>query len=323
LRAGSGASVEVATVKVRPDWGRPRVTAPGTNVNVMTAAAARDAFVTVQITASAPTMAKTDCTSDVLGKRTHVAVPPPVSVLALEELTAVKYLGGRARVILPPTGTAVAGENLNLRVAVLTVPGTLSDAAAKMNSAISTLSESSTPAILPPMAGSILAYNSLSARSVEVATLKYEEAWGRPRVTAPGTNVNVMAAAAARDAFAIVQITASAPTMAKTDCTSDVLGKRTHVAVPPPVSVLALEELTALKYLGGRARVILPPTGTAVAVLKLNLTMAEFVVPGTLSDAAAKTIEVPVVNSPPSETVDRGMLSCASVEVATFMRDAA
>ena len=98
---------------------------------------------------------------------------------------------------------------------------------------------------------------------------------------------------------------------------------RTQVAVPPPVSVLALEELTAVTYLGGRARVILPPTGTAVAVLKPNLTEAEFLVPGTRSDAAAKTIEVPVVNWPPSETVDRGTLSCASVEVATFIRDAA
>ena len=135
--------------------------------------------------------------------------------------------------------------------------------------------------------------------------------------------VKLMAEDAERGAFAIVQITASAPTMAKTDCTSDVLGKRTHVAVPPPVSVLALVELTAVKYLGGRARVILPPTGTAVSVLKLNLTVPVLTAPGTLSDAAAKTIEVPVVNWPPSETVDRGKLSCASDEVATFMRDAA
>ena len=65
------------------------------------------------------------------------------------------------------------------------------------------------------------------------------------------------------------------------------------MAVPPPVSVLALEESTALKYLGGRARVILPPTGTAVAVVKLNLTVSVLTVPGTLSDAAAKLKSVP------------------------------
>ena len=64
---------------------------------------------------------------------------------------------------------------------------------------------------------------------------------------------------------------------------------RTHVAVPPPVSVLALEESTAVKYLGGRARVILPPTGKGVAVVKLNVIEFLLLVPGIWSEGSEKT----------------------------------
>ena len=77
----------------------------------------------------------------------------------------------------------------------------------------------------------------------------------------------------------MVQTSASAFEIPSTE-TLGLPAVRTHVAVPPPVSVLALEELTAVKYLGGRARVILPPTGTAVAVKNPNLTLPVFVVPG-------------------------------------------
>ena len=67
-------------------------------------------------------------------------------------------------------------------------------------------------------------------------------------MTVPATKVNVMAVALARLVHAVVW--------------------STHVAVPPQVIVLALEESTALKYFGCKAMVIVPATGTAVTVVK-------------------------------------------------------
>ena len=52
--------------------------------------------------------------------RTH----EPKSVTLVEESTALKYLGGRAMVILPPTGTAVAGVKPKDMESVSTEPGT-------------------------------------------------------------------------------------------------------------------------------------------------------------------------------------------------------
>ena len=76
-------------------------------------------------------------------------------------------------------------------------------------------------------------------------------------------------------------MTVSAPGTLK--ILSDVPAEKRHVAVPLPVSVLALVGSTAVKYLGGRAMVILPPMGTAVAVLKPNLMGSMLLVPALLN----------------------------------------
>ncbi len=82
---------------------------------------------------------------------------------------------------------------------------------------------------------------------------------------------------------------------------------RTEVAVTPAVSahmaVVGTEAkkftalaFTALKYLGGRAMVILPPMGMVVAVWKPRVMAPVLNAPGTLSPGAANTMEAPLAS---------------------------
>ena len=139
---------------------------------------------------------------------------------------------------------------------------------------------------------------------IAVATVK-------PRVmvvvTAPATKVNVMPVAKTI-APAVVHTRVSALMTPRT-AVPVTPAVRTHVAVavtPVPVTVFALEESTALKYLGGKAIVIVPPMGTAVTVVKPRVIVPVLSVPGTLSTAAvavAKTISTLVMSWSPSLTV--------------------
>ena len=241
--------------------------------------------------------------------RTHKAVTLVLSnVLTFKESTAMKYLGGRAMVMVPPTGTAVTVSNLNEIVPVLRTPGILSEAVEK--------AKSSSTLIRPPKAGKF--DTPFFAESVDVARLKAMEGVGGPNVTAPGMNVNSMFVQAGTAAPATVQTTVSAFGTFKT--ISDVPAVSLHVAVPPPTFiVLALVESTALKYLGGRAMVMVPPTGTAVAVLKPNLIGSTFAKPGLLNDAEEYP-ENPTIfaSCPPRPGNIAAEGICLSLEVATL-----
>jgi len=113
--------------------------------------------------------------------------------------------------------------------------------------------------------------------------------------------VNVMAAAATA-VPATVQTKVSALVTPRT-AVPVTPAVRAHVAVPPPVSVLALEESTALKYLCGKAMVMVPPMGTAVTVVNPRVTVPVFKVPGTLSPAVVKARSTLVVSWLPRATV--------------------
>jgi hypothetical protein len=77
---------------------------------------------------------------------------------------------------------------------------------------------------------------------------------------------------------------------------------RTQVAVkvamrvPAFMAVFAFVLSTVLKKLLGRARVILPPMGIAVADVKPRVTAAVLTVPGTLSTSAANAMPTPEVS---------------------------
>jgi len=131
-----------------------------------------------------------------------------------------------------------------------------------------------------------------------VATLKVAIACESPEVTEFAINVKVIAVAAASFAVSVVQTTVSAPAIPST-VTVEVPTVSTHLAVaatPVPVSVLALVGSTALKYLFGKAIVILPPIGTSVTVVKPRVTAAVFRVPGTWFPAVANAMAIPVVS---------------------------
>jgi len=121
-------------------------------------------------------------------------------------------------------------------------------------------------------------------------------------VTAPAMKVNVMAVVLATSFPATVQTKVSASVTPRTavPLTPEV---SLHVAVPSPVSLLALVESTALKYFGGKAMVMVPPMGTAVTVLKPRVTVSVLTVPGTWSAAAVKAISFPSVSWPPRARV--------------------
>ena len=91
-----------------------------------------------------------------------------------------------------------------------------------------------------------------------------------PVVTVLAGKVTVMAVAARTIAPAVVQITVSALAIPRTEVPVTP-AVSTQLAVQPvilvPVSVVALDESTALKYLDGSAMVIFPPMGTAVTVV--------------------------------------------------------
>ena len=113
--------------------------------------------------------------------------------------------------------------------------------------------------------------------------------------------VNVMAAAATA-VPATVQTKVSALVTPRTSVPVTP-AVSTHVAVPPPVSVLALVDTTALKYLCGRAMVIFPPMGTAVTVVNPRVTVPVLTVPGILSPAVVKARSTLVVSWSPRATV--------------------
>ncbi len=71
-------------------------------------------------------------------------------------------------------------------------------------------------------------------------------------MTTPGTNVSITAPAAT-DCVDVVQKTKSLAAIYPE--------ASTHLAVAPPVSVLALVASTALKYLDGMINTMVPPIG--------------------------------------------------------------
>jgi len=126
-----------------------------------------------------------------------------------------------------------------------------------------------------------------------------------------------MAVVAARIAPAVVQTMVSAPDSPRTDI-PEVPAVSTHLAVAAtlvPVSVLALVESTALKYLDGSAMVTFPPIGTAVTVVKPKVTVPVLTVPGTASVAVVKARLTPVPSWPPRATVFAGVANWRSMMI--------
>jgi len=132
----------------------------------------------------------------------------------------------------------------------------------------------------------------VTGAGVVVCALYVEAPCGTPVVNTPATNVKVVAPALTT-AVEVVQVTTSPAVPAVS----------THLAVAPPVSVLSLVESTVLKYLDGKAKTMVPLTGTAVAVVKPKVTLPVFTVPGTLSPATINAMFTPEVSWPPRATV--------------------
>ena len=105
---------------------------------------------------------------------------------------------------------------------------------------------------------------------------------------------------AGNTATEVVQTTVSAPLMPRTGTPATPTVSE-HLAVvdtvdPAEVQVIVLVASTALKYLGGRAMVILPPIGMAVAVTKPRVIAPVLTAPGTLSLGVANTMGAPLAS---------------------------
>ena len=118
-------------------------------------------------------------------------------------------------------------------------------------------------------------------------------------VTAPAMK-DMTWAPAAMIAVEVVQTKVSAPLMPRTEVLEtpavSLHAAVAVTAVPAVVNVLALVASTALKYMDGRATVILPPMGTAVTVVKPRVTVPVLAVPGTLSVPVVNAMSTPVVS---------------------------